>query len=124
MQVGGDFFDTLHITGVHADEIPAKARAAGYNLRAIDSDSVGISLDETATRADVVALAAVFGAQADVDALDASTADALPAGLLRGAARLELARGAERLSGAVLSPSQLLDLAPVLAAALGVRVAS
>ncbi|MDI9274329.1 MULTISPECIES: aminomethyl-transferring glycine dehydrogenase [Stenotrophomonas] len=83
VQVGGDFFDTLHITGVHADEIHAKARAAGYNLRAIDSDSVGISLDETATRADIVALAAVFGAQADVDALDASTADALPAALLR-----------------------------------------
>ena len=88
VQVGGDFFDTLHITGVHADEIHAKARAAGYNLRAIDSDSVGISLDETATRADVVALAAVFGAQADVDALDASTADALPAGLLRQSAFL------------------------------------
>ncbi len=83
VQVGGDFFDTLHVTGVHADEIHAKARAAGYNLRAIDSDSVGISLDETATRADIVALAAVFGAQADVDALDASTADALPAALLR-----------------------------------------
>jgi hypothetical protein len=29
VQVGGDFFDTLHITGVHADEIHAKARAAG-----------------------------------------------------------------------------------------------
>jgi len=83
VQVGGDFFDTLHITGVHADEIHAKARAAGYNLRAIDSDSVGISLDETATRADIVALAAVFGAQADVDALDASTADELPPALLR-----------------------------------------
>ncbi|KAF1016040.1 MAG: Glycine dehydrogenase (decarboxylating) [Stenotrophomonas maltophilia] len=88
VQVGGDFFDTLHITGVHADEIHAKARAAGYNLRAIDSDSVGISLDETATRADIVALAAVFGAQADVEALDASTADALPAALLRQSAFL------------------------------------
>ncbi len=88
VQVGGDFFDTLHITGVHADEIHAKARAAGYNLRAIDSDSVGISLDETATRADIVALAAVFGAQADVDALDASTTDALPAALLRQSAFL------------------------------------
>ncbi|WP_312707547.1 aminomethyl-transferring glycine dehydrogenase [Stenotrophomonas sp.] len=88
VQVGGDFFDTLHITGVHADEIHAKARAAGYNLRAIDSDSVGISLDETTTRADIVALATVFGAQADVEALDASTADALPAGLLRQSAFL------------------------------------
>ncbi len=88
VQVGGDFFDTLHVTGVHADEIHAKARAAGYNLRAIDSDSVGISLDETTTRADIVAVAAVFGASLDVDALDASTADALPAGLLRQSAFL------------------------------------
>ncbi|MBH1462172.1 aminomethyl-transferring glycine dehydrogenase [Stenotrophomonas sp. GD03993] len=88
VQVGGDFFDTLHVTGVHADEIHAKARAAGYNLRAIDSDSVGISLDETTTRADIVAVAAVFGASLDVDALDASTADALPTGLLRQSAFL------------------------------------
>ena len=83
VQVDGNFFDTLHITGVHADDIHAKARAAGYNLRPIDSDSVGISLDETTTRADIVALAGVFGAPLDVDALDASTPDALPAGLLR-----------------------------------------
>ena len=41
---------------------------------------------------------------------------------LRGAAPLELARGVDRLSGAVISPAQLLDLAPVLAAELGVRV--
>ncbi|PSD25448.1 hypothetical protein C7E17_26820, partial [Stenotrophomonas maltophilia] len=26
MQVGGDFFDTLHVTGVHADEIHASTR--------------------------------------------------------------------------------------------------
>ncbi|MGC9378160.1 pentapeptide repeat-containing protein [Streptomyces sp. MH13] len=41
---------------------------------------------------------------------------------LRGAAPLELARGVDRLSGAVISPAQLLDLAPVLAAELGLRV--
>ncbi|MFI9646598.1 pentapeptide repeat-containing protein [Streptomyces sp. NPDC052040] len=41
----------------------------------------------------------------------------------RRAAELGIARGADRLSGAVVSPAQLLDLAPVLAAALGVRVA-
>ncbi|KUO20490.1 hypothetical protein AQJ91_14050 [Streptomyces dysideae] len=41
---------------------------------------------------------------------------------LRGAAELEIARGVERLRGAVISPGQLLDLAPVLAAELGVRV--
>ncbi|MFF0160160.1 pentapeptide repeat-containing protein [Streptomyces sp. NPDC005263] len=41
---------------------------------------------------------------------------------LRGAASLEIARGVERLAGAVISPAQLLDLAPVLAGALGIRV--
>ena len=86
--VGSDFFDTLHVTGIDAAAIHEAARAAGYNLRAIDSSSVSISLDETATREDVVALAAVFGAQADVDALDGSTADAIPADLVRRSAFL------------------------------------
>ncbi|HET6436032.1 MAG TPA: aminomethyl-transferring glycine dehydrogenase [Xanthomonadaceae bacterium] len=83
--VGGDFFDTLLVTGVDAAAIHGKARAAGINLRAIDGTSVGISLDETTTRADVAALAGLFGADAgDLDALDAATADALPQALLRG----------------------------------------
>ncbi len=42
---------------------------------------------------------------------------------LRRAAQLDVARGVGRLSGAVISHAQLLDLAPVLAAELGVRVA-
>ncbi|MGW3723810.1 pentapeptide repeat-containing protein [Streptomyces sp. NPDC000851] len=41
---------------------------------------------------------------------------------LRGAAPLEIARGVDRLSGAVISTGQLLDLAPVLAAEAGIRV--
>ncbi|MFI0188632.1 pentapeptide repeat-containing protein [Streptomyces sp. NPDC017082] len=41
---------------------------------------------------------------------------------LRGAAPLEITRGLDRLSGAVVSTGQLLDLAPVLAAELGIRV--
>ncbi|MFE5816772.1 pentapeptide repeat-containing protein [Streptomyces sp. NPDC056479] len=41
---------------------------------------------------------------------------------LRGAAELEIARGVDRLAGAVISTAQLLDLAPVLAAQMGVRV--
>ncbi|AEL06234.1 aminomethyl-transferring glycine dehydrogenase [Xanthomonas campestris pv. raphani] len=87
--VGEHFFDTLHVKAIDADAIHAKARAAGINLRAIDSEAVGISLDETSTRADVVALAQLFGAQADIDALDAATADALPQGLRRTSAFLQ-----------------------------------
>ncbi|HEX5756818.1 MAG TPA: aminomethyl-transferring glycine dehydrogenase, partial [Arenimonas sp.] len=82
--VGPDFFDTLHIVNVDAEAIHAKAEAARINLRRIDARSLGISLDETTTREDLIALAALFGAKIDnVDALDVSTADALPTGLLR-----------------------------------------
>jgi glycine dehydrogenase len=82
--VGPDFFDTLHVVNVDAAAIHAKAKAAGINLRQIDGKSLGISLDETTTRADVTAVAALFGATiADIDALDAKTNDALPAGLTR-----------------------------------------
>ncbi|WP_426269335.1 aminomethyl-transferring glycine dehydrogenase [Dyella kyungheensis] len=82
--VGPDFFDTLHVVNVDAAAIHAKAQAAGINLRQIDGKSLGISLDETTTRADVAAVAALFGATiGDIDALDAKTNDALPAGLAR-----------------------------------------
>jgi glycine dehydrogenase len=87
--VGERFFDTLHVKAVDAEAIHARARAAGINLRAIDSEALGISLDETTTRADVVALAQLFGASADVDALDAATADALPQDLKRSSAFLQ-----------------------------------
>ncbi|TKR33764.1 aminomethyl-transferring glycine dehydrogenase [Luteimonas gilva] len=89
VNVGPDFFDTLHVTGIDAAAVHAKAKAARINLRAIDAGSVGISLDETATREDIVALAGLFGAQADVDALDKATGDALPAGLQRKSAFLQ-----------------------------------
>ncbi|MEN5220957.1 aminomethyl-transferring glycine dehydrogenase [Stenotrophomonas sp. TWI602] len=88
VNVGEHFFDTLHVKDVDAKAIHAKAAAARINLRAIDSDAVGISLDETATRADIVALGQLFGATVDVDALDAATADALPADLVRTSAFL------------------------------------
>ena len=83
IEVGEHFFDTLHVKGVDAEAIGGRARQAGINLRLIDSTAVGISLDETTTRADVVALAQLFGAAADIEALDATTADALPPALLR-----------------------------------------
>ncbi len=87
--VDKDFFDTLHVTGVDAPALHARAAAARINLRRIDGGSVGISLDESTTRADVIALAALFGGNvADIDALDAATADALPSALVRKSAFL------------------------------------
>ncbi len=88
VNVGDHFFDTLHVKDIDAKAIHAKAAAARINLRAIDSEAVGISLDETTTREDIVALGQLFGATVDVDALDARTADALPAGLVRTSAFL------------------------------------
>ncbi|HEV2539289.1 MAG TPA: aminomethyl-transferring glycine dehydrogenase [Frateuria sp.] len=88
VEVGDGFFDTLHVTGVDAKAVLAKAEAAHINLRRVDEASVCISLDETTTRDDVVALAGLFGAKADVDALDAVCQDALPVKLLRRSAFL------------------------------------
>src|SRR5690606_1588730 len=83
--VGGDFFDTLLVTGIDAAAVHARAREARINLRHVDEGSVGISLDETTTREDLAALAALFGADiGDIEARDAATPDALPQGLLRG----------------------------------------
>ena len=88
--VNDGFFDTLHVTGVDAASLHAKAVAAGFNLRHIDASSLAISLDETTTRADVSALAAVFGADiGDIDARDASTGDALPEALRRTSAFMQ-----------------------------------
>ncbi|TAM61684.1 MAG: glycine dehydrogenase (aminomethyl-transferring) [Rhodanobacter sp.] len=82
--VGPDFFDTLHITGIDAAELHARAHGSHINLRAIDDHSVGISLDETTTRDDLIRLAGLFGVDiGDLDALDAATTDALPASLAR-----------------------------------------
>jgi len=90
VHVDGEHFDTLHVSGVDASAIHAKAHAAHINLRTIDAGRVGISLDETTTRADVGAIAALFGAAAiDVDALDATVADALPLSRKRTSAFLQ-----------------------------------
>jgi len=88
--VGDGFFDTLHVTGVDAQTLHIKSQATRMNLRAIDGESLCISLDETTTREEVVALAQLFGARiVNIDALDAETADALPAALLRQSAFLQ-----------------------------------
>ena len=89
VKVGDGFFDTLHVTGVDAAAVHANARAARINLRALDAGSVAISLDETTTREDVVAVAGLFGAKADVEALDAAAATALPAALERSSGFLQ-----------------------------------
>ncbi len=57
------FFDTLVVrTPGRAEEIVAAARARGMQLWFRDTDSVGVSVDETATVSELHALAQVFGA--------------------------------------------------------------
>jgi len=81
------FFDTLSIkTGAKTAELHAKARAAGINLREIDAERLGLSLDETTDQAAVEALLALFaGDQAApaVSDLAAQIATRLPQNLLR-----------------------------------------
>ncbi|HXH03975.1 MAG TPA: aminomethyl-transferring glycine dehydrogenase [Candidatus Competibacteraceae bacterium] len=86
------FFDTLVVrTGARTQDIHARARARRYNLRELDGERIGISLDETVTRADLAALFEIFGAaagQLDIAALDAEVAERIPEGLKRSSAFL------------------------------------
>jgi glycine dehydrogenase len=80
------FFDTLTINVADAAAVHSAAQAAGYNLRQISATQVGVSLDETTTRADVEALWTILGqgkAAPAFDATEASVADAFPAALAR-----------------------------------------
>ena len=67
------FFDTLTInTGDHTQTISDRAVAAGYNLRTDNTDSLGISLDETTRLEDLTKLVSIFTdkeCQADLEAL-------------------------------------------------------
>ncbi|MFI1257936.1 aminomethyl-transferring glycine dehydrogenase [Streptomyces netropsis] len=82
--VHGAYFDTLtaRVPG-RAAEVVAAARERGVNLRLVDADQVGIACDETTTRTEVASVWSAFGVDADIEALDAHVAEALPEGLLR-----------------------------------------
>ena len=86
------FFDTIVVrTGTATQEVHGAARAAAINLRVVDGSHVGISLDETTTRAAIEALWAAFAvgkAVPDFAACEAAAADRIPAGLVRTSAYL------------------------------------
>ena len=86
------FFDTLAIETDDADGLIARALEAGFNLRRIDASGVGVTLDETVTRAELARLAGVLGA--DLSGASAS----IPPALLRGTSFLEQAVFAEHRS--------------------------
>lgn len=83
--INQSWFDTVLVaTGPRTDAVLASAEAAGYTLRRVDNNTIGVAFHEAASRADVAALAQLFtGQPADIDALDASVADTIPASLAR-----------------------------------------
>ena len=56
-----EIFDTMTVSGIDARKIMTEAVSAGFNLREIDEHTVGISLDETTTQADVLGILKLFG---------------------------------------------------------------
>jgi glycine dehydrogenase len=78
-----EYFDTLRITT--ADKTAAildRAHKAKINLRQIDAETIGISLDETTSSRDVMDLLEVFSGRT-IDNLTAATGMALPTTLTR-----------------------------------------
>jgi len=88
------FFDTLRITTSDkwsAHELLQEAVSRGVNLRLIDADTVGVSLDETTNLADLDALLKIFGKGQETirtERLLAETPAAWPAHLRRASAYL------------------------------------
>ncbi|HEX6142402.1 MAG TPA: aminomethyl-transferring glycine dehydrogenase, partial [Geminicoccaceae bacterium] len=78
-------FDTLTVrVPGRAREVLDKALAAGINLRPLDDDRVGISLDETTRRDDLERLLPCFGdGPADLGRLDAEARERIPEALRR-----------------------------------------
>jgi glycine dehydrogenase len=86
------FFDTIVVqTGADTPAIHARAVAAGFNLRHLDAQSIGIALDETTTGAEVESLwhvLALRGQSVPSYAAHESAPDALSEGLKRTSAFL------------------------------------
>jgi len=81
-------FDTLTIdTGADTDAILAKARLGGANLRRVSPQHLGVTLDETTTRADITALWSWFAddkqALPDMAQHEAGIEPLIPAALRR-----------------------------------------
>ena len=88
------YFDTLRVhTPNRAKRIAAQAAEANINLRVIDADHIGISLDETTTRKNIRDVWQIFASATadlpDINVLDARIAECIPEHLLRNDAILQ-----------------------------------
>ncbi|MCK9394343.1 MAG: aminomethyl-transferring glycine dehydrogenase [Methylobacter sp.] len=82
------YFDTLVISAPNrAKRIVAQATEANINLRVIDADHIGISLDETTTRENLRDVWLVFASATDdlpdINVLDGTVGECIPDSLLR-----------------------------------------
>jgi glycine dehydrogenase len=80
------FFDTFIVKTKDADAIHARAVALGANFRKVAADVIGLSFDETTTRADVELVWEAFAGKKSglsIDALDAAVQEVVPANLKR-----------------------------------------
>ncbi len=76
------YFDTLTVlTGTRTEAVHAASVAAGFNLRRAGEDCVGISLDETVEREDLLGLLGVFAALRGVAAPGPEVFQAVSAGV-------------------------------------------
>jgi glycine dehydrogenase len=88
--IGDTWFDTITVrVPGRAGQVLAAARAHGINLREIDDDHVGMTLDEITARVVVEGVWHAFGVTASVAELDTTAPDGIPPGLRRTDAILE-----------------------------------
>ena len=84
------FFDTITVrVPGQAEAVLAAAVERGINLRPVDGDTLGISLDETSTDGTVDDVLAAFGVTRGEAGARGDAADVIPDGLLRTSAYLE-----------------------------------
>ena len=87
IRINSSFFDTLtlSVSGAQRDAALQRAAEHGFNLRITDDSSLGVSLDECSTAAEVETLWKVLlGAESaglDADAVDASLTDSAASGI-------------------------------------------
>ncbi|MGE3144943.1 MAG: aminomethyl-transferring glycine dehydrogenase [Pseudorhodoplanes sp.] len=78
------FFDTITVdAGARRAEIIERARQARINFRRVGETAIGISLDETTSKATIAAIWSVFGARSAYEEVTAERREGLPKELTR-----------------------------------------
>ena len=88
--VNTHWFDTLTIKTPNAKKIHEAAEQHSCNLRVIDSEHLGLSIDETTGRKELQMLWAIFGGKGElkIDEIDQSVSSSVPNSLIRNSAYL------------------------------------